>query len=107
MCSSCPRTRKACALPRSKRWPVAARWSRPAAAGPEELVIDGETGFLVGFDPVEMGDAIPRMTGNEILQQRLAEAARGLVLRNHSVGKAEGMFWAAFKDQFAYCMRAT
>ena len=68
--------------------------------GPEEFVIDGKTGFLVGFDPVEMAAAITRITGNEVLRQRLAGAARALVLRNYSVDKAEGVFWAAFEDQF-------
>jgi glycosyltransferase involved in cell wall biosynthesis len=74
--------------------------------GPEEFIINGETGFLVGFDPVEMADAITRIIGNEFLRQRLAEAARALVLRNYSVGKAEGVFWAAFEEQFANCMKA-
>jgi len=75
--------------------------------GPEEFIIDGETGYLVDFDPVEMADAVNRIIGNEVLRQRLAERARALVLRNYSPDKAEGVFWAAFEDQFPNFMKAT
>jgi glycosyltransferase involved in cell wall biosynthesis len=74
--------------------------------GPQEFVIDSETGFLVGFDPVEMADAVTRITGNEVLRQRLAEGARALVRRNYSVAEAEAVFWAAFEDRFANSMKA-
>jgi glycosyltransferase involved in cell wall biosynthesis len=74
--------------------------------GPEEFVIDGETGFLTGFDPVEMADAVACITRNDVLRQRLAEGARALVLQKYSVAKAESVFWAAFEDQFADCMKA-
>jgi glycosyltransferase involved in cell wall biosynthesis len=74
--------------------------------GPEEFVIDGETGFLIDFDPAEMADAVTRIISNEVMRQRLAQEARALVLRNYSVDKAEGVFWAAFEDQFASFMKA-
>jgi glycosyltransferase involved in cell wall biosynthesis len=74
--------------------------------GPEEFVLNGETGFLVNFDPVEMADAVTRIVGDEVLRQRLVDGARALVLQNYSVAKAEGVFWAAFEDQFANYMEA-
>lgn len=74
--------------------------------GPEEFVIDSETGFLVNFDPIEMGEAIARIIGDEALRKRLAEGARALVLRNYSTSRAEEIFWAAFGEQFLGCARA-
>jgi glycosyltransferase involved in cell wall biosynthesis len=74
--------------------------------GPEEFVIDGETGFLVDSNPIEMADAVTRITGNEVLRQRLAEGARDLVVRDYSIAKAEGVFWSAFEDRFSNCVRA-
>ena len=74
--------------------------------GPEEFVIDGETGFLVNSDPVEMADAVTRIISNEVMRQRLAQEARALVLGNYSIDKAEGVFWAAFEEQFASFMKA-
>src|SRR5207249_739442 len=69
--------------------------------GPEEFVINDETGYLVDFDPVEMADAVVRITRNDVLRHRLAEGARALVLDNYSIAKAEGIFWGAFREQFA------
>jgi glycosyltransferase involved in cell wall biosynthesis len=74
--------------------------------GPEEFVVDGETGFLVASDPVEMADAVTRITGNEVLRKRLAEGARDLVVRNYSIAKAENVFWTAFENRFSNCLRA-
>ena len=74
--------------------------------GPEEFVIDGETGFLVGFDPVEMADAVRRITGNDVLRERLGAGAHTLALCDYSAAKAEGVFWNAFEGQFANLMRA-
>jgi glycosyltransferase involved in cell wall biosynthesis len=74
--------------------------------GPEEFVVDGETGFLVGADPAEMADAVIRVLGNDVLRKRLAEGARDLVMRNYSIAKAESVFWTAFEDRFSNCLRA-
>jgi glycosyltransferase involved in cell wall biosynthesis len=74
--------------------------------GPEEFVIEDETGYLVNFDAVEMAEAITRIIGNEVLRHRLAQCARALVVRNYSATKAEGVFWAAFEHQFAHRMSA-
>jgi len=74
--------------------------------GPEEFVVDGETGFLVASNPVDMADAVTRIMGNEVLRKRLADGARDLVVRNYSISKAEGVFWAAFEDRFSNCLRA-
>ena len=74
--------------------------------GPEEFVVDGETGFLVTSNPVEMAEAISHVLGNDVLKKRLSEGARDLVVRNYSVAKAESVFWAAFENQFSNCLRA-
>jgi glycosyltransferase involved in cell wall biosynthesis len=74
--------------------------------GPQDFVIDGENGFLVGFDPAEMADAIMRVTGNDALRQRLADGARAHVLSSCSTAKAESVFWTAFGSQFGSRMRA-
>jgi glycosyltransferase involved in cell wall biosynthesis len=74
--------------------------------GPEEFVVDGETGFLVASNPIEMSDAVTRIIDNEVLRKRLAECARDLVLRNYSNAKADNVFWSAFEHRFSNCLRA-
>ncbi len=69
--------------------------------GPEEFVLDDETGFLVGFDPVEMADAILRIIRAPKLRQTLGSAAREKVMRDYSLARAMGLFWQAFDQQFA------
>src|SRR6185295_9323300 len=61
--------------------------------GPEEFVLDDETGFLVGSDPTEMADAILRILSAPKLRQRLGTAAREKVVRDYSLTKANDIFW--------------
>ena len=68
--------------------------------GPEEFVIDGETGILVGFDPEEMAAAMLKVLGDRKLHARLAQGARDRVLRNYSMSSAESIFWRAFDERF-------
>lgn len=68
--------------------------------GPEEFVLDDETGFLVAFDPTEMADAIIRVLRNPKLRQRLGVAARQKVTREYSIERATSCFWQAFDQQF-------
>ena len=68
--------------------------------GPEEFVIDGETGFLVGFDPDEMAAAMLKVLGDRQLHASLAQAARDRVLRDYSMSLAELIFWRAFDECF-------
>src|SRR5262249_8624802 len=56
--------------------------------GPEEFVLDNETGFLVGFDPADMADAILRILSSPELRRRLGAAARDKVRRDYSFAKA-------------------
>jgi glycosyltransferase involved in cell wall biosynthesis len=74
--------------------------------GPQEFVVDGETGFQVSFDAAEMADAVMRITDNELLRQRLSMAARALVLGSYSLARAESVFWTAFESQFPNRVRA-
>jgi glycosyltransferase involved in cell wall biosynthesis len=69
--------------------------------GPEEFVLDDETGFLIHPDPAELADAILRILRSPNLQQRLGAAAREKVMRDYSVAKANSIFWKAFEAQFA------
>jgi glycosyltransferase involved in cell wall biosynthesis len=69
--------------------------------GPEEFVVDGETGILVGFDPDEMAAAILKVLGDRRLHARLAQGARDRVLRDYSISRAESIFWCAFDEQFS------
>ena len=68
--------------------------------GPEEFVIDGETGFLVGFDAAEMADALTRVVANRALRKRLAEGARRRVETHYTRAKAEAVFWNTFDRIF-------
>jgi glycosyltransferase involved in cell wall biosynthesis len=74
--------------------------------GPEEFVIDGETGSLVSFNCIEMADAITRIIGDDVLYRRLSAGARALAVQNYSMAKAEGIFWTAFDEQFVNCKGA-
>jgi glycosyltransferase involved in cell wall biosynthesis len=68
--------------------------------GPEEFVIDGETGILVGFDTGEMAAAMLKVLGDRKLHARLAQGARDLVFRRYSRSSAESIFWRAFDECF-------
>jgi len=69
--------------------------------GPEEFVLDDETGFLVGCEPAEMADGILRILSAPKLRERLGGAARDKVARDYSLAKANRVFWPAFEQQFA------
>jgi len=68
--------------------------------GPEEYVLDGRTGRLVGFDASEMADAIMSIVGDRKQRDRLAAGARDLVLTCYSHARAERIFWNAFGNCF-------
>ena len=65
--------------------------------GPEEFVIDGETGILVGFDPEEMAAAMLKVLGDRKLHARLAQGARDRVLRHYSIVKRRIDFLACIR----------
>ena len=69
--------------------------------GPEEFVIDGDTGALVGFDANEMAAAMLEILGDRQLHERLADGARDRVVRHYAISRAESVFWDAFDECFS------
>ena len=64
--------------------------------GPEEFVLDDETGYVVDSDPAAMAEAIHKIVSDRMLRARLGGAARALVEREFSAGRAEAIFWNAY-----------
>jgi glycosyltransferase involved in cell wall biosynthesis len=75
--------------------------------GPEEFVIDDETGHLVGFDAGLMADAIIAIVDDRARRERLGNGARERVLQHYATAQAERVFWTAFNDTFPELMKAT
>ena len=73
--------------------------------GPEEFVIDDETGFLVDFDPGDMAFAISRIVTDRALRARLAAGARRRVEQHYTRAKAETVFWNAFDRIFPHLVQ--
>jgi len=69
--------------------------------GPEEFVLNDETGFLVDADPAEMADAILRILSAPKLKWRLGAGAREKVMRDYSLARASTTFWRVFDEQFS------
>jgi glycosyltransferase involved in cell wall biosynthesis len=68
--------------------------------GPADFVIDGETGYLVDFDPNQMADASLKIVRDRALRQRLGLAGRELVRRQFTAERAANTFWSAFAGKF-------
>jgi asparagine synthase (glutamine-hydrolysing) len=68
--------------------------------GPEEFVIDGETGSLVDFDAEQMAAAMLKVLVNRTLHAQLAQGARDRVVGKYSIASAESIFWRVFDDCF-------
>ena len=68
------------------------------SGGPEEYVIEGETGLLVDFDAPAMAEAISRIAGNRELYRKMSAAAVSTVGNNYSDEAFESVFWAAFEQ---------
>ena len=64
--------------------------------GPEEYVVDGETGYLVDANPVAMGEAIGRVVGDRALRYRLSHGAREMVASRYTVAGARERLIGAF-----------
>ncbi len=73
--------------------------------GPEEFVIDGETGFLVDFDAGDMVSALTRIVADRALRTLLASGARQRVEQHYTRAKAEAVFWNAFDRIFPHLVR--
>ena len=74
--------------------------------GPEEFVIDDQTGRLVGFDAADMADAIGSILSDRDRLERLGTGARDVVLRHYSPACAENIFWAEFNRVFPALTKA-
>ena len=74
-CWSCPRSGRGCPTSSSRRWPPDARWWPRPSRGREELVIPGQTGWLVPpGDPRALADALLDAAADP---DRLAPLRRG------------------------------
>jgi glycosyltransferase involved in cell wall biosynthesis len=69
--------------------------------GPEEYVLDGETGYLTDFDAEEIAKAVGSIVADRPLRDRLAAGARRLIEAKYSFAAAEALFWAEFDKTFA------
>jgi glycosyltransferase involved in cell wall biosynthesis len=68
--------------------------------GPEEFVVPGVTGNLVGFDAHEMADSIRSILSDGELRLRMSNAARALVEDRYATRRAEAVFGQAFRAAF-------
>ncbi len=68
--------------------------------GPEEYVLDGETGFLTGFDAAAIARAVGSIVADRQLRDRLSAAARNLIETRYSFAAAEALFWTEFEKTF-------
>jgi len=69
--------------------------------GPEEFVLDGETGFLVRNDPSEMADSLEIILSNKNRSKQLGANARRLVEEKYAIPKAEEIFWQRFDHLYS------
>ncbi len=65
--------------------------------GPEDYVIEGETGRLVGFDETAMAGAIGAIVHSRELRAEMSAKARDLVERRYGVREFENTLAAAWK----------
>jgi glycosyltransferase involved in cell wall biosynthesis len=68
--------------------------------GPEDFVVDGETGLLTGFEPAEVADAFVRLAADVGLRRKLGAAASALVGQRYSQTRFEEQFMAAMGRVF-------
>ncbi len=63
--------------------------------GPEDFVIDGQTGFLTDHDEIEVGRRILEVVGDRRLRRRLSEGARSRAVADYSAQRFEDTLDAA------------
>jgi glycosyltransferase involved in cell wall biosynthesis len=68
--------------------------------GPEEFVVPGLTGSLVGFHVHEMAGSVANILANPDLRLQMSKAARALVENRYTTVCAEAVFAQAFKAAF-------
>jgi glycosyltransferase involved in cell wall biosynthesis len=69
--------------------------------GPEEFVADGETGYLTGFDAVEMANAIEKIFRDRPLRDKLSLGAERVIDTQYGEESSKAIFWRAFDAAFA------
>lgn len=69
--------------------------------GPEEFVIDGQTGLLVPHDAAALAAAIERLAGDRALCRRLGAEAAIRVRRDYGFATAAERFWQAMERVYA------
>ena len=50
-----------------------------------EIVLDGQTGIIVGFDVVEIADALQELANDSTLRARMGQASKKFTLENFSI----------------------
>ena len=68
--------------------------------GPEEFVLQGVSGYVVGFGADEMARAIERIVNNRQLRATLSQGARQLVEQQYTVMQAKSVFMNSFFSVF-------
>jgi glycosyltransferase involved in cell wall biosynthesis len=68
--------------------------------GPEEFVIPGVTGSLVGFVPQEMAAAVAPIVSDRELRGRMSVTARRLVEERYTAPRLDAVFAQAFNATF-------
>lgn len=68
--------------------------------GPEEYVIDDQTGYLVDFDADQMSEAIRKVLSDRALRAELSQGARQLIERRYNREAAASIFWDNFEATF-------
>ncbi len=68
--------------------------------GPEEFVVDDETGVLTSFDPAEVADAFALLAGDSDRRLRLARAGAVRIAADYSPSRFAGQFMAAMETVF-------
>jgi glycosyltransferase involved in cell wall biosynthesis len=69
--------------------------------GPEEFVLDGETGILTSFESTEIAAAFERLAGDVMLRRRLGAAGAANIAANYSPSRFESQFMAAMNSVFS------
>jgi len=68
--------------------------------GPQDFVLDGETGLLGGFAPRDFADGLIALIGDVALRRRLAEAGVTLVRERYAQTAFERLYMDAFTRTF-------
>ena len=69
--------------------------------GPEEFVLDGETGYLTESTPQALSSALSQIVSNRGLRGKLSKGANNLVQRSYSLPSAEGILTRALLSEFS------